>query len=1596
MGSPKTVEIPPAAKAPGMAVPPPPADTTGAVAMQPPSGANALPDPSTLFDEFTPATPAATQNAQPDPSTLFDEFPAPEKKPKTKPTVTTTKKPPPGIPAPAPGTMPGQAPANPPLLQAYMNAGQFAGQVGQNVIGGLQTAGRGLQQAWQHPMQAIPSAALGAAGGFVGVPEDIYNAASGALGKQLGLEPNEVARIRAREEIEHGKLSRKLTGEGTKDATPDVMQSADFGGGMLFPLGPIGSGAGKLTKIIGEGSLAHGAAHGALMGAGFGATSSLSQDVLHNRPQSGKDALHAAAVGAGTGGLVGAAASAPGAVIKNRARAEGKTETKPGETSENPLEQKGENFGVKLNVNGKVIDKKFDSIVGAANHAIDNPEHADTIQAAIQEHLQAKEKQKDTSLEAGAGVETRPVSGPGDALKNEHSGLTMPRALSGAKPAYGNAFRKLDFADDLDKALYIVKNKTEKSRAEDAYMTWIRDNTKWSDEEIDLAAKRVHDAMRINNRFVTRDTSGKVGTITIPAGARDYGILRLKKEAGTEAPLTEEAPSQPSQPVEAPKTYKEALDRVKNASQDTIHDVMAEAKKLKPEKTGAEAYDKKINDDLNQAYMHYEGRQLAEQAKAKPPIPGMGLARRGMDAEASRAGEPPPAPINHNAAEPVKELPPDHPGYLNQQELKQFPNAFKPILGSGESTTYGATQSLHPQELTDTRLDEIIEHLNTEKQLKSNTKTARDNAQKDLETIQQEKLRRETRKKLGHPQDWPQNEHLEPGLPQEQLQAKLQEHRNQAIHHPETLDGEAMQIWGEAEKEASKRELQSRTKPEEMSTQELRQEKYELHLRAKHAEETMHGTAWQRMQALDRELENRKVAPTEEPPQDVFAALDRGPRYTSEKTKGGYHIWDTQPEDGSDRALHRFTKESEATVNKLVDKLNSKGAPLRAKTAETAAKLDRVLPSDKAADELLSESDPVKLQDRIAKLLNPKGPTVSMAAFPGVRATPGLGRKVGTTSIGEDIKRMFSPKEDSPPSARVEAGQVAGHLAWLRGAKRFTNDLVEDMTGLDKVVDRMLFFRGTLDHVEDFSKATGSSLHDDIWKEGIAKEIQASWGLKKFMPGDLPAIRNSERLSRQAIISGEEGLDRFDPQQRLFLADRAERRNDLADRIAQEIEQYREDEGENASDLWLHHLEETQRAFEGQHKPLSPIEKVVSKMYQGMYDYIFRWNPAFQALLLHDPIIAGSSRVGVKRVAAATKALNDREIGEYMEGLALEDPYEQVRQEINADTGESTAPKKTRLGKLHQEITKPRDFTIAGRQINTAQDLGVGRYNNRVMMAAGFLDYGDAHYNGNGMNFLRDLATGKVSDEIQMDALVHALRITDDTLGTGALGLNKNAIASSPMLKGFSQFSSQMLRVTRLKAKYLASGDYGKLATMYGVTALLGGSAAIDKELKTAMKMTGTSWLLAPVEEMLDTYGNLPAHLLGRDLSEKIHMQIMTYGTNGLAEDFKQMVDALEKHKWDKAGWAAAMFVLPRIMGIGTGTVKHAGDVAKNMAAGKKDYQPRTHGLFRDLDKPLGGKVTKPYGPVEGLLDMTTPTQPADVADIQRQRRAKAEGKLGG
>ncbi|MBY0545817.1 MAG: hypothetical protein K2W95_00860 [Candidatus Obscuribacterales bacterium] len=580
-------------------------------------------------------------------------------------------------------------------------------------------------------------------------------------------------------------------------------------------------------------------------------------------------------------------------------------------------------------------------------------------------------------------------------------------------------------------------------------------------------------------------------------------------------------------------------------------------------------------------------------------------------------------------------------------------------------------------------------------------------------------------------------------------------------------------------------------------------------------------------------------------------------------------------------------------------------------------------------------------------------------------------------------KKGSSGKTSPPPavSQQVQGGQQIASVAMQAPAVKKAGLLqgAAEKTSL-------LSLRRTFDIVRDNS----IGLHNRVWNN-VAKEVLAGKGVK-FKPGDEAFVAEARGMEAKDILTSP-NLGPLTKQQRLYLSQSRLIRKESAKFVKEaldEIEKAPRTEWNHETGIQHDTLAQlydgllgSKRATNGT-REANPVDQLTS----GLYDYIFKWNPGYHALNLTDPLIAGSARVGIHRITAASaynKGAGSAAGRKFVQELAdgLDGPVKQFRKEVELSKGNGLLSK-----------------------IRSLPDLPSLEWNNRDVMAAGLMLYADkVKYKGGGYKLIDDLATGNVADDVKVDAFVEALKVNQDVNGAGALGLDKDLIGRSPQFKGVIQFTSQPYRVARMLKKYAGDivtgrdivGGARSILTFAAMQTVLGGRAVIPTEVSQAWDMIeqpdaeGKKALYA-LQDLLDRV-SVP-RALGRDTADKMKVSLMplfaTGGQGSIAwETVTKIVTNLMSGEVDKAERSAGLLALSMLLGGGGGDLQKILKENESLSKGQKTYT-----TYSDIvQRPIGKKTDPNYDLGKAAGNVLLPGVPTDVGDFQKGARRKENKK---
>jgi hypothetical protein len=528
----------------------------------------------------------------------------------------------------------------------------------------------------------------------------------------------------------------------------------------------------------------------------------------------------------------------------------------------------------------------------------------------------------------------------------------------------------------------------------------------------------------------------------------------------------------------------------------------------------------------------------------------------------------------------------------------------------------------------------------------------------------------------------------------------------------------------------------------------------------------------------------------------------------------------------------------------------------------------------------------------------------------------------------------------------------------------------------------------TLDTIKEFADTTGDDIHNKLW-HNIAGEALDTRGVK-FEGETAKEARDALRNFTPDEILDPENTPGWTEEQRQAVATKKVYRMDTKDQIKKVLQNY--DEISPKYRQALQEYSKQQYGYSSGNSGYDPFQRVMDGIGHGVYTGLFRWNPAFHALVATHPLQVGSSVVGIRNIGHAYQLrLFDPQIKEFMSGLsgATEDIRTQLSDERLQGQGSLTA-------KINKPFAKP-----------LIKDIPTGQFNNEIIALGGMLKRGQA-LGGNGEQAVRDLIEGKLSREDQLDMMNAGMQAMREGTGSGTFGMNRTMLQKSPLLRTFAQLSGYRQTVYRLYSRYardmMKGGEAGReagkaLGTLMGMTVLLGGHAVIPKEIEKTLFRLNPKGMLA-VEYALDQM-NLPAKA-GINLTDHMQSAFINWGINVGLENLGSAWDKINKISPSDIGGTLTgdqearvklektlgnlLMIMPIAPGgVGASTYTKGISGAETAAKGSKNITAYPNSLFKS-DIPIG-KATMKYNFWDALHDEFFPGSETRVYNFKQAKR---------
>lgn len=195
--------------------------------------------------------------------------------------------------------------------------------------------------------------------------------------------------------------------------------------------------------------------------------------------------------------------------------------------------------------------------------------------------------------------------------------------------------------------------------------------------------------------------------------------------------------------------------KIKNATPDTIEQILKDAIAEAPKGTTA-SHRKQYTKKIDKAFSEWAAVQRGEKPKLDPLEGLKGKAQKDVDIQPEPVAEvqAPVKPLTSADYKPIKYLDDEQLRDLEVREAALYPNARRDVFLSGMIDGHKRIEKISPRQLTDNEIDEALDSFERINRQKFNKSTDRASARQDMQTLIEEKMRREMRKALNVQQDW--------------------------------------------------------------------------------------------------------------------------------------------------------------------------------------------------------------------------------------------------------------------------------------------------------------------------------------------------------------------------------------------------------------------------------------------------------------------------------------------------------------------------------------------------------------------------------------------------------------------------------------------------------------------------------------------------------------------------------------------------------------------------------------------------------------------------------------------------------------------------
>lgn len=360
--------------------------------------------------------------------------------------------------------------------------------------------------------------------------------------------------------------------------------------------------------------------------------------------------------------------------------------------------------------------------------------------------------------------------------------------------------------------------------------------------------------------------------------------------------------------------------------------------------------------------------------------------------------------------------------------------------------------------------------------------------------------------------------------------------------------------------------------------------------------------------------------------------------------------------------------------------------------------------------------------------------------------------------------------------------------------------------------------------------------------------------------------------------------------------------------------------------------------------PTNEIDAFMSKAKSNFMDSAFFQNAEFSGTNLGDLFISGGAYAGPMNVARANNLVTfDREFRQLLKDSNFAGGFSIDRSEAEA-LANGLKPKK----KLPWEVDFKSDLFNANR-LAVASLLQHAQINKDLLKATGF--------QGSDVDFAREILRGgqNIDPVIGADAYIRVAKSLSEVLGMDSLRVNTDVLSRSRIGSAAAVFFKQPARMARLSMNYMANGEFGKMYTLLGAMALMGGSAAIPTELQAAGQIINPDsyFKAAAVFDQIDAYNKVT----GERLTPKQQWSIFWVSMAGqnpvwsnVSDAGKDFTSAYFENKPEKLWKGSAKLIpifVPRVAGLSTRNMINGVKFGKEAMEGKFNlYATNMAGVF--------------------------------------------------